>query len=86
MARVASSAYRADETEARSGYRQSNETCLQAVRSESRVQRVAGSVSDQAAQHRLADQCKIAKQIERLMTNKLVRETEATYRSACRSP
>jgi len=43
---------------------------------ESRMERVAGPVSDQAAQHRLADQCKVSKQIESLMTNELIRKAK----------
>ena len=43
---------------------------------EPRVERVAGFVSDQTAQHRLADQCKVPEQIESLVTNELIRETQ----------
>ena len=45
-------------------------------RHEPRVQRVAGFVRDQSAQHRLADQCKIPEQIENLVTHELIRKPQ----------
>jgi hypothetical protein len=49
--------------------------CEQFAR-EPRVERVAGFVSDQTAQHRLADQCKVPEQIKSLVTNELIREPQ----------
>src|SRR5262245_901797 len=49
---------------------------LQQLGDETCMQRVSGAISGKVPKNRLADQCKIAEQVEHLMTNKLIAKTQ----------